>query len=107
MGAMRAQSKLYLYKHFVGIDVARVVCPLILPANLRELAGPVGQHQRSAFVVESRVKRAIGTVEASSDKPAPRKLIVGGCVVTERTLKSRRKVRRTYDGHAGINSRLV
>ncbi len=48
---MGPQGELYLHKQLVGIEVFPITGQSVLAADLREFAGPVGQHQRPSFVI--------------------------------------------------------
>src|SRR5262249_11225290 len=105
---MRAQSELYLYKQLIGnFVVPRILRSLVLGANLRELAGPVGQHNRAAVIVEMGIKRPVGVVVAGPYKPPPRKLVVTGGVVTERPLEPGSEEHGTNWGDADVRRGLV
>src|SRR5260370_5041283 len=55
-----------------------------LPADLADLARPIGEHQGAAGVLKKRdVMETLGTVEASSGEPSARKLIIARNIVSE------------------------
>src|SRR5262249_16996723 len=88
MRSVGAERELQLYKRLVRIEVLRVAGKPILAAQLRELAGPVSQHQRTAFVCERGIKGTVRTVHASTDKPAAGELVVRRRVKAEGALKA-------------------
>src|SRR5258708_33746344 len=95
MRPMRPERELYLHKQFVRINVLRVACKSVLPANLGKLAGPVGQHQGSALVIESGIEWTVGAVHARAREPAPDELVAAWSVKAEGPLESRPAIRRT------------
>src|SRR5947209_14341917 len=89
------------------VKVLRVTRKPILATELRELAGPVRQHKRTALICQSRVKRPVRLVHTTADKPAPGKLIIARCVKTEGALKASPHKSRTGNCGAGRDVRLV
>src|SRR5205823_2275938 len=85
---VRAQRELYLHKHFVGVSVLAVACKPVLAADLRELAGPIRQHERAAIIDEARIEGLAGAVNPRAHEPAAAELVVARSVETESALKT-------------------
>src|ERR1039458_8763971 len=79
----------------------------VLTANLCKLARPIGQHERPSLVIQVGVKCAIRLINPSSHKPAACKLEVSRGIEAESPLESSRSVRRTGNGLACEQRRLV
>src|SRR5436309_16095365 len=91
----------------MGIKVFRVAGDSVLSTKLRELAGPVGQHQGSALVPQERIGGAAGVIEASVKKPAPRELVICRSIKTKGALKTKSRIGWTGNELASQQRRLV
>src|SRR4051812_44795580 len=106
MRTVCANGELELEEELVGGDVAGVVRPPVLPADLTELARPVGHDKGTAAVEERCILCTIGAVVAGADEPAARHLIVAGGVVAHRPLEADRLIALTPD-HLGASDERV
>src|SRR4051812_845504 len=79
----------------------------ILATNLRELAGPVGQHKRAALVRERSVKGTICAIRSPAHKPAAGKLVIRGCIEPESALKACPYKSWTGKGYTGGEIGLI
>src|SRR5207302_11210979 len=59
----------------------------ILSPDLRELARPIRKTDGSAVIGDACIPGAVGTVDAASDEPAARKLIMRRCIKPELALE--------------------
>src|SRR5712692_2849498 len=100
MRPMGPQGELYLHKQFVGIEVFPITGQSVLAADLREFAGPVGQHQRSSFVIQMCIERPVRIIDACSDEPAAGKLVIARSIKAECALKAGRGIQRAGDQRA-------
>src|SRR5436309_2277850 len=83
MRAVRSEREDQLYKQFMSIDVIAIVREAVLSAQLAELAWPIREHNRTAFVGESSIPAAVGVIVASTQKPAAPQLIIRRSIVSE------------------------
>src|SRR5262245_5773067 len=83
---MRADREQELKQQFICRRAFSVLDTPILPADLAELAGPVGQQQRMAAVAQRCILSAFRPAVARACKPSPRELVVTRYVVAERVL---------------------
>src|SRR5438105_8391291 len=83
MRAMCTHGELELEEEFVGRALG-IAGPPELRADLAELAGPIGQHQGTAGILQSGVIQTLGTVETRAKEPAASKLIISGNVESVR-----------------------
>src|SRR5512136_2912173 len=93
MGAVRPQNEQELEQQVVTGPAVGVPGEPVLPANLAELAGPVGNHRRKAAVRQQSVLRPVGPVVSPPNGPASRKPVVGRRIESKRWLN--RKLRLT------------
>src|SRR5262245_66518481 len=76
MGAMGADREKELEQELVGGRQVALVRATVLAADLAELAGPPGEQQGGALVLEARILRALGPVVARAGEPAARELVL-------------------------------
>src|SRR6516225_8465258 len=88
MRAVRADRELELKQKLVGNLSRGVVGSPKLPADLTELAGPVGHRQRTAPVDEQGIVGARTSIIASAGEPAAGELIVAGDIEAVAALKT-------------------
>src|SRR3954465_12379851 len=84
VSAMRTDRKQELEERLVRGHTFRVLRMSVLPANLAEFAGPIGDDQRRPLIDEVCVIRTIGTIDADAAEPAARKLIIHAGIHAER-----------------------
>ena len=104
---MGTQGELYLHKQLVGIEVFPITGQSVLAADLREFAGPVGQHQRPSFVIQMCIERPIRIIHTCSDEPAAGKLVIARSIKAKRTLKAGRGIQRAGDQGTGEEPGLL
>ena len=80
---MCSQREQQLEQYFVGIPALSIAGVTILTAHLAELAGPVGQHHRTALVGQIGKFRAVSIIVTSAKKPSAAKLIVSRSIEAE------------------------
>src|SRR5947207_12801474 len=89
------------------IKVFRVACKSVLAPKLRELAGPICQHQGAAFVGQGGIGGAVGIIKASTKEPAAGELVIRRSIEAECALESKPRIRRTGEGQADHQGWLV
>ena len=104
---MGSQRELQLYKHLICIKVFRQPRKSVLATDLGKFAGPIGQHQGTAFVIEPGVDGAVGVIDPSTEEPAAGKLVVGGSIEAKGALISECSIGRTGNEQALGQRRLV
>src|SRR5581483_9042920 len=100
MRPMCANRELELEQQLVGGRPVAVRRPPVLAAHLAELAGPVGQYQRSALVDDRRIDRARRAIVAAPHEPPAGELVIGRGVVPRRGLQAARLIAAAPD-HLG------
>src|SRR5437868_15193425 len=101
---MRADGKVELEQQLVGCGAFVVVRASVLPANLAELARPVGQEKRAAAIGLRRVERPARLIVSGTQIPPPRELVLAEPVVAESLLLERR--RQVLAGPHQLRARL-
>src|ERR1700720_2334979 len=87
--------------------ISGVIRKTILSSNLAELARPVCQDRRTAFICKVGLARPIRPVIASAHKPSPVKLVLSRRVHTEGTLLKRRLLAPAPYEFAASDKRVV
>src|SRR3984893_7404317 len=86
--AVRPDGELELEKQLVGDGPDGVIRATVLTAHLAELARPVGQDHRLAFVEEQRVVCMIRSIVAHTSKPTTPELVIARDVIPEGPLQT-------------------
>src|ERR1700737_3946387 len=86
--AVRPDRELELEKQLVGDGPARVIRAPVLTGHRAELARPVGQDHRLAFVEQQRVVCMIRSIVARTSKPAAPELVIARDVIPESPLQT-------------------
>src|SRR5262245_45369466 len=76
MGSVGTEHKLHLQEQFMGFDAFGIAGETVLPADLGELAGPVGEYGGTTPIVLLRRQGAVGPVKAATQEPATGQLIL-------------------------------
>ena len=85
---MRTNGKLELHQQFIGRRAGGIVRAPVLETELAELAWPVRDNSRFAFVLKRGVVGMACAVIASAQEPSTRKLIVSRDVIAVPALQS-------------------